>query len=59
MDENWLHKGVTVAILGGRFRSVERMTSSSKLAKHLSVSHITVTLAYTELLADDYLTSRG
>ena len=32
---------------------------AEKLASHLGVSRITVTLAYTELLADDYLTSRG
>ena len=50
---------VAEAILSGRFRPGEKMPSSRKLAKHLSVSRITVTLASTELLADDYLTSRG
>ena len=50
---------VAEAILSGRFRPGEKMPSSRKLAKHLSVSRITVTLAYTELLADDYLTSLG
>jgi len=29
------------------------------MAQHLEVSRITVTLAYTELVADDYLTSKG
>ncbi len=46
-------------ILSGRFRVGEKLPSSRKLANHLGVSRITVTLAYTELLANDYLTSRG
>ena len=50
---------VAQGILSGRFRSGERLPSSRKLAAHLGVSRITVTLAYTELVADDYLTSRG
>ncbi|MEL6573247.1 MAG: PLP-dependent aminotransferase family protein [Pseudomonadota bacterium] len=50
---------VAQGILAGRFRPGERLPSSRKMAKHLGVSRITVTLAYTELVADDYLTSRG
>ena len=50
---------VAQGILAGRFRPGERLPSSRKLASHLGVSRITVTLAYTELVADDYLTSRG
>ena len=50
---------VAQGILAGRFRSGERLPSSRKMAQHLGVSRITVTLAYTELVADDYLTSRG
>lgn len=50
---------VAQGILSGRFQSGEKMPSSRKLAQQLGVSRITVTLAYTELLADDYLTSRG
>lgn len=50
---------VAQGILAGRFRSGERLPSSRKLAQHLGVSRITVTLAYNELVADDYLTSRG
>ena len=57
--QNQIQQLVAEAILSGRFRLGEKMPSSRKLAKHLSVSRITVTLAYTELLADDYLTSRG
>ena len=57
--QNQIQQLVAEAILSGRFRPNEKMPSSRKLAKHLSVSRITVTLAYTELLADDYLTSRG
>lgn len=50
---------VAQGILVGRFRPGERLPSSRKMAQHLGVSRITVTLAYTELVADDYLTSRG
>ncbi len=50
---------IAEGILSGRFRRGEKLPSSRKLAAHLSVSRITVTLAYTELLANDYLTSRG
>ncbi|MTI43815.1 PLP-dependent aminotransferase family protein [Roseibium hamelinense] len=46
-------------VLSGRFLSGERMPSSRKLADWLGVSRITVTLAYAELVANDYLTSRG
>ena len=50
---------VAQGILAGRFRPGERLPSSRKLARHLGVSRLTVTLAYTELVADDYVTSRG
>ncbi|KPP84125.1 MAG: transcriptional regulator of taurine degradation TauR [Rhodobacteraceae bacterium HLUCCA08] len=50
---------VAEGILTGRFRPGEKLPSSRKLAAHLGVSRITVTLAYTELQADDYITSRG
>ncbi len=47
---------IAEGILSGRFRKGEKLPSSRRLAAHLSVSRITVTLAYTELLANDYLT---
>ncbi|MGR3500843.1 MocR-like pyridoxine biosynthesis transcription factor PdxR [Pseudaestuariivita sp.] len=50
---------VAQGILSGRFRRGEKLPSSRKLAAHLGVSRITVTLAYNELLANDYLTSKG
>ncbi|MGI9388985.1 MAG: PLP-dependent aminotransferase family protein [Boseongicola sp.] len=50
---------VSEGILSGRFRPGERLPSSRKLARRLGVSRITVTLAYSELLADDYIVSRG
>lgn len=50
---------VAEAILSGRIHKGEKLPSSRKLATHLGVSRITVTLAYTELLSNDYLTSRG
>ena len=49
---------IAEGILSGRFRKSEKLPSSRALAKHLGVSRITVTLAYTELLANDYLESR-
>jgi len=48
---------VTSGILSGRFQHGERMPSSRRLAEQLSVSRITVTLAYTELVSNDYLSS--
>jgi GntR family transcriptional regulator/MocR family aminotransferase len=50
---------VSEGIVRGRYRAGDKLPSSRKLARHLGVSRITVTLAYTELLASDYLTSRG
>ena len=50
---------VAQGILSGRFQKGEKLPSSRKLAQHLGISRITVTLAYTELLANDYLTSKG
>ncbi len=50
---------VAEGILSGRFRVGDKMPSSRGLAARLGVSRITVTLAYTELVAGDYLTSRG
>ena len=41
---------VAEGILAGRFRPGEKLPSSRKLAQHLGVSRITVTLAFTELL---------
>lgn len=50
---------VAQGIVAGRFRSGDKMPSSRGLAAHLGVSRITVTLAYTDLVASDYLTSQG
>mgnify|MGYP003672280213 FL=1 len=50
---------VAEGILSGRFRRGEKLPSSRKLAQHLGISRITVTLAYTDLLADDYIAARG
>lgn len=49
---------VAETIVSGRCAAGERMPSSRKLADHLGVSRITVTLAYTELVANEYLISR-
>lgn len=50
---------VAEGIVAGRFRAGEKMPSSRGLAAHLGVSRITVTLAYTDLVASDYLASKG
>ena len=50
---------VSEAIVSGRCTAGEKMPSSRKLAEHLGVARITVTLAYTELVSNDYLTARG
>ncbi len=49
---------IAEGILSGRFAKGERLPSSRRLAAHLGVSRITVTLAYTELQANDYLAAR-
>lgn len=54
-----IQERVAEAILSGRFRAGERLPSTRALARHLGVSRITVTLAYAELLSDDYLSARG
>ena len=50
---------VTEGVLAGRYRAGQKMPSSRGLAAHLAVSRITVTLAYAELVAADYLTAKG
>ncbi|MGL5011082.1 MAG: GntR family transcriptional regulator, partial [Paracoccaceae bacterium] len=50
---------VAEGIVAGRFRAGEKMPSSRGLAAHLGISRITVTLAYTDLVAQDYLSARG
>ncbi len=57
--QSQIQQMIAEGILSGRFRQGEKLPSTRKLAKHLGVSRITVTLAYTELLANDYLASRG
>ncbi|MDB6177315.1 PLP-dependent aminotransferase family protein [Paracoccus sp. Z330] len=49
---------VAEAIVSGRCAPGEKMPSSRRLAQHLGVSRITVTLGYTELVANEYLVSR-
>ncbi|MDC0738465.1 PLP-dependent aminotransferase family protein [Cognatishimia sp. SS12] len=57
--QSQIQQMIAEGILSGRFRQGEKLPSTRKLSKHLGVSRITVTLAYTELLANDYLSSRG
>lgn len=57
--QSQLRELVVEGILSGRFGRGARLPSSRKLAAQLQVSRITVTLAYTELVASDYLESRG
>lgn len=57
--QHQIKRRVVEGILGGRFRPGERVPSSRELARHLGISRITVTIAYTDLVADDYLEARG
>ncbi|MEL6521985.1 MAG: PLP-dependent aminotransferase family protein [Pseudomonadota bacterium] len=57
--QNQIQQMVAEGILSGRFRPGEKLPSTRRLARHLGVSRITVTLAYTELQANDYVTSTG
>ncbi|MEM9249577.1 MAG: PLP-dependent aminotransferase family protein [Pseudomonadota bacterium] len=50
---------VVEGILSGRFAHGARLPSTRALARHLGVSRITIAFAYTDLVADDYLVSRG
>lgn len=50
---------IAQGILSGRFQHGEKLPSTRRLAQHLGVSRITVTIAYTELQANDYLMSKG
>lgn len=50
---------VAGAILSGRLEPGEKLPSSRRLASHLGVSRITVTLAYSELVANDFLIAHG
>ena len=54
-----LRQSVAASILSGRLRVGDRLPSSRKLANHLNISRITVTLAFQELAADGYLESRS
>ncbi len=56
--QSQIQQMIAQGILSGLFGKGEKLPSSRKLAEHLGVSRITVTLAYTELLANDYLESR-
>ena len=57
--QHQIKRRVVEGIVSGRFRPGERVPSSRELAKHLGISRITVTIAYTDLVADDYLVARG
>jgi len=57
--QSQIQQMIAQGILSGRFQRGEKLPSTRKLAAHLGVSRITVTIAYTELLASDYLTSKG
>ena len=57
--QSQIQQMIAEGILSGRFRPGEKLPSTRKLARHLGVSRITVTLAYNELQANDYLTSAG
>jgi len=57
--QSQIQQMIARGILSGRFQHGEKLPSTRKLAQHLGVSRITVTIAYTELLANEYLSSKG
>lgn len=57
--QSQIQQMIAQGILSGRFQRAEKLPSTRKLAAHLGISRITVTIAYTELLANDYLMSKG
>ena len=57
--QSQIQQMIAQGILSGRFQHGEKLPSTRKLAAHLGISRITVTIAYTELLANDYLVSKG
>lgn len=54
-----LRRQIVLAVHEGRLRPGERMPSSRALSAHLGVGRITVSQAYGDLVATDYLISRG
>ena len=54
-----LRRQIVLAVHEGRLRPAERMPSSRALAAHLGVGRITVSQAYGDLVATDYLVARG
>ncbi|MDF3607939.1 PLP-dependent aminotransferase family protein [Paracoccus sp. DMF-8] len=54
-----LRRQIIAGVLQGRFRAGERLPSSRRLARHLGVARVTVTQAFAELVATEYLTSKG
>lgn len=54
-----LRRQIVRAVHEGRLRPGERMPSSRALAAHLGIGRITVTQAYGDLVATDYLLARG
>ena len=56
--QSQIRQQIATAVVQGKFLPGERLPSSRKLADHLGISRITVTLAYQDLVADGYLDSR-
>lgn len=50
-----LRERIAAAILSRRFQPGQKMPSSRKLADHLGIARITVSLVYQDLVADGYL----
>ncbi len=57
--QHQIRERVASAVLAGRLVPGDPLPSSRRLAQHLDVSRITVTLAYQELVADGYLVSQA
>lgn len=54
-----LRRQIISAVLDGRFQAGWKLPASRRLAQHLGVARVTVTQAYSDLVATEYLTSIG
>ncbi len=57
--QSQIKRQIVAKILSGLFVAGDKLPSSRALARHLGISRITVTIAYSDLVADGYVEARG